>query len=161
MANDGGVDHGSAAGVGVTVHFGGGGGACAAAAPLSTPVQWVPQAAPPSFGAGSRCRRRPDEDGDEDDDQGVGGYRGRRARSSATRTVAPEVTMWRLMNAQRGQVQAEHVAGSVPQEAAQQAEQQMLVAAAQARGQTRLTQFFCAQPGTDGGAQAPEDAMVE
>ena len=163
MAEDSGVVHGSAAGAGSRVHFGGGGGACAAAVPLSTPVQWAPQVVPPSFGAGSRCRRRPDdEDGDEDDEQGVGGHaRGRRARSSATRVVAPEVTMWRLMNAQRGQVQAEHVAGSAPHEAAEEAEQQMLAAAAQARGQTRLTQFFRAQLGADGGAQAPDDAMVE
>ena len=45
-------------------------------------------------------------------------------------------------------------------------QQQMLAAAAQANGQTRLTQFFAAQPGVAGGAQAgvemgADDAMVE
>ncbi len=154
--------------------FGGGTGACAAAAPLSTPVQWTPQAAAaaPSFSGASRYRRRPDEDDDDDDDddeQGGSRYaRGRRARSSATRKVAPEVTMWRLMNAQRSHVHAGHIADAVPQEAVAEAqaeaEQQMLAMAAQAHGQTRLTQFFAAQPGAAGGAQAgveAGDAMVE
>ena len=153
--------------------LGGGTGACAAAAPLSTPVQWTPQAAAaaPSFSGASRYRRRPDEDDDDDDDDEQGGSRyarGRRARSSATRKVAPEVTMWRLMNAQRSHVHAGHIADAVPQEAVAEAqaeaEQQMLAMAAQAHGQTRLTQFFAAQPGAAGGAQAgveAGDAMVE
>ena len=164
MAEDSGELLGpGAASTAARVEFGVGSGACAAAAPLSTPVQWTPQAAAPSFSVASRCRRRPDEDDDDDDDeQGGGGCaRGRRARSSATRTVAPEVTMWRLMNAQRGQVHAGHAANAVPHEAATETEQQMLAAAAQARGQTRLTQFFRAQLGANGGAQAPDDAMVE
>ncbi len=74
--------------------------------------------------------------------------------------------MWRLMNAQRGQVHAGHAANAVPHEAATETEQQMLAAAAQANGQTRLTQFFAAQPGAAGGAQAgveagADDAMIE
>lgn len=168
---DGGATHGSAASTGARLELAAGAGGCAVAAALSTPVQWVPQAA--AQGAGSfgrsRCRRRPDHDAavdDDDDDDRGGDVRARRARSSATRMVAPEVTTWRLMNAQRGQVGTGGVANTAPQQTEAETDQEVLEAAARAAGQTRLTQFFRAQHVVGGGALeglavSEDDAMVE
>ena len=167
-------------------------GVCGAdATPLvSTPVQWAPQmvamagggAAPPSFGSGGRTRRRTDADGGSGDGNDNRGQRTRSSGPGAARVVAPEVTAWRLMNAQRRQnpLAPGGAAGQQPtpeqlamvQHAAEEAERQAMAAAAQARGQTRLTQFFQGPPaggapagggggGGGGGSGGGDDAMVE
>jgi len=152
-----------------------GAAACGAAAP-NTPTQWGGVGAgnagvgggaaafggggAAAFGGGSRCRRRSDE-GDEDEDEGGGepAQRARGAHGAAPKFVAPEVTTWRLMNAQRSQnplapAVAHPTAAdlAVAQAAAQ--EQQALEAAAAARGQTRLTQFFAGPAAGSGGGGA-------
>jgi hypothetical protein len=116
---------------------------------------------------------------DDDVNDDVDDDRGHRARSSvaqfAGRVVAPEVTAWRLMNAQRRPNPLEPGGGAagqqrptpdqlaIAQHAAEEAERQAMAEAAQARGQTRLTQFFQGPPVDEGGGGGGggDDAMVE